>query len=307
MKNNKCKKSAAFAIAVLSMILFIKLENLYAADVAPPVIMLTSYSISGNMLTDKIISLRLNLANTSQNRDVNDVLISYSSANNIFLPAYGISNQFFIPSIPAGKSVDQDLLISVNDPLPNDILYFNFDVTFSDAVNGTNTNSFFISDSVRNANVIQLIGMEAIAINGIEGDRRIITFKSTVINHSNFLVKKATMILEGKNPDFSVSVPLDEISPGNFLISEFHLTLLSDYIPKFNVKFNYVDINGASYFSDPQRITVYLNNLFADGNLETVDAQVQSIFRKVGLLLFFVFSAIVAVIFFARLRKKKGF
>ena len=304
MKN---KTSTVFVIVMLSITVFVRSYNLYAADLTPPVVVLSSYSISGNMLTDKNITLHLVITNTSRFRDVQDVLISYTSSNNIFLPAYGISNQFFIPGIQAGKSVTQDLQISVNNPLPNDLLYFDFDVVFSDTVNGTNSNRFFISESVKNADVIQLLGIDAIAINRVEGESRVVTFRATVINHSNFLVKNATMILEGKNPDFTVSIPLNDIDPGDYLTCEFHLTLLTDYSPKFDVKFNYVDANGANYFSDIQRITVYLNNLLADNDIQNADAQVRSIFRRVGLVLFFLFLTGIAVYFFLRQRKKKGF
>ena len=302
MKN---KRPMALVIAMLSIITFIPFNNMEAADVSPPVIMLSSYSISGNMLTDKTITLHLVLTNTSQIRDVNDVLISYTSANNIFLPAYGISNQFFIPSILAGSSVNWDLQISVNGAVPNDNLYFDFDVVFSDPINGTNTNQFFISDFVKSANVIQLLGMEAIEINEIDGGSRIITFRATVINHSNFSVRNTAMILQGKDPDFNISVPLNDIGPGDHLECDFRLNLQSNYLPKIDVTFDYVDINGSSYFSAPQQITVYLNNLFVESDLGNVDRQIQSIFRRVGLILFFIFFTAGTVFLFIRFHKKK--
>ena len=302
MKN---KRPMALVIAILSIITFIPFTNIKAADISPPVIMLSSYMISGNMLTDKTIALHLVLTNTSQTRDVYDVLVSYTSANHIFLPAYGISNQFFIPSIPAAGSVNWDLQISVNGAVPNDNLYFDFDVSFSDSVNGTNTNSFFISDFVKSANVIQLLGMEAVEINEIDLNSRIITFRATVINHSNFSVRNTAMILQGKDPDFNISVPLNDIGPGDYLACDYRLTLQSDYLPKIDVTFDYIDINGASYFSDPQQITVYLNNLLSDGDSGNVDKQTQSIFRKAGLILFFIFLTAGAVILFIRFHKKK--
>ena len=305
MKRNK---TPVFVIVILSIMMLIQPGKLCAQNiVTPQIIMLSSYSISGNMLTDKVITLHLVFKNTSQTRDVNDVLISFTSVNNIFLPAYGVSNQFFIPKMKAGETVEEDLQIAVNDPLPNDILYFDFTILFSDPLAGQSENSFFISDSVKDANVIQLVGMDAVAVNSADGESRIITFRATVINHSNFLVKNATMILEGKAPDFTVSIPLNDIGPGNFLANEFHLTLQTNYIPKFDVKFSYIDINGASYYSDSQRITVYLNNILTDGDTKNADEKIQSLVRKVGLLLFFLFLAVVAVLFYIRLRKKKGF
>ena len=297
-------KNMAFII-ILLIITLIPSVYLNAADVSPPVVMLSSYSISGNMLTDKTITLHLVLTNTSQIRDVYDVLISYTSENQIFLPVYGISNQFFIPSIPAGSSVNWDLIISVNGAIPNDNLYFDFNVLFSDPVNGINENKFFISDFVKSANVIQLLGMEAIEINEIDSGSRIITFRATVINQSNFSVRNTSMILQGKDPDFNISVPLNDIGPGDHLECDFRLNLQSRYLPKIDVTFDYIDINGASYFSDPQQITVYLNNLLSDSDLGNVDRQMQIIFRRVGLILFFIFFTAGAVFLFFRFHKKK--
>lgn len=303
--NNRNKKTAF--ITVLLMVLLFQPGNLYAADLPSPVVMLSSYNISGNLLTDKIITLHLVLTNTSHTRNVNDVLISYTSANDIFLPAYGVSNQFFVPVISADSNFEYDLHITVNNALPNDLLYFDFIVSFPDGENGTATNTFFISESVKSSNVIQLLGIEAVGINSLADNSSIVSFKATVINHGNFLTRSPKMILNGVNSDFTISIPLEDINPGNHLITDFHLTVFPDFFPKFDVLFNYTDINGANYFSDPQRITVYINNLFADDDFQNVEKQSSSLFRKVGLLLFFLSLTGGGVILFIKLRKKKGF
>ena len=297
-------KPTAFLVVMLSIFAFSLSDKVCAADTAPPSVILSSYSISKNSFTGEVITLHLVFTNTSPNLDVNDILISYTSANDIFLPVYGVSNQFFIPVIRAGTSVDYDLNISVNNIVPNqdqyEGLYFNFNVTFSDMINGVNTNSFFISDIVKSEDAIQLLGIDATDINILGKDEIIISFKATVLNHSYLLVQNASMVLEGKNPDFTISIPLNDISPGQHLTSDFHLTFPSLNVPVFNVKFSYKDIKGASYYSDVQKVTVYLNNLSSGNNRE------QSVFRVVGLVFSFILLALWAVVFFIRLRKKKS-
>ena len=294
-------------LVILIIVMLLISNKLYAQNLSQPIVILSSYSISGNMLNDKVITLHLVLTNTNQKRDAQDILVSFTGLNNIFLPAYGSSNQFFIPSIPAGASVEKDLSISVNDPIPNDILYFDFIAIFFDPETGINTNKFFISENVKNANVIQLLGMEPVGINVLDDGSRIITFKATIINQGNFIVKNATMILTGKTNDFNISIPLSEITPGDFLVNEFNLTLQPDYLPDFIVKLNYIDINGANYESDIQQISVYLNNLLAENNLSSGDEQYKILFRTVGLVLTFLFFLVGAIILFFKLRKKKGF
>ena len=280
--------------------------HIYAADPPPPSVILSSYTISGNLLTDKVITINMVLTNTNQNLDANNIVISYTSINNTFLPVYGISNQFFIPVIQAGRSVNYDLKVSVNNSLPNDILFFDFNATYSDAINGLSSNNFFISDSVPSENAIQLLGIDATNINVLSKDEIIISFLATVINHSNLPVQNAIMVLEGKSPDFIISIPLNDIDPGEFYTSEFHLTFPSITIPKFYVRFHYKDFKEASYSSAPQPFNVYLNNLLSNSDLQNIRDQEQSIFRKIGLVSSFLLLAIWTVVFFIRLRKKKG-
>ena len=282
------------------MLTFFMPENTYAATTSPPAIILSSYSISGNLLTDEFITLHLVFTNTSSSLDVYDILISYTSANEIFLPVHGVANQFFIPLIPAGDNFNYDLIISVNNPVPNASLYFEFQAIFSDTVNGVSTNNFFISDSVNSINPIQLLGIDAVDINTLSREEIIISFKATVLNHSNSLVQNAVMILDGKAPDFTISVPLGDIGPGKHSISEFRLTFPSLNIPQFNIKFNYKDNKGTNYISDSQRINIYLNNLLSNNKRE------QTIFRVVGLVFSVILLGLWAYIFFIRLRKKKS-
>jgi len=277
-------------------------DRVYAQLTPPPVIMLTSYSIKGNMATDKTIVLELILANTSRVLDANDILLSYTSGNDTFLPAGGISNQFFIPVIPAGGSVTYAMELAVNNAQPNNSLYLDFNVVFSDRINGTNTNQFLISESVKNSNAIQLLGMEIISINKLEDSRSIAVLKATVINHSNFPARDVTMILKGQNPDFTVSIPLGDISPDQHLSNEFNLTLASDRLPRFNVVYNYTDTNDVKQVSDPQHITVYSNDSL------DVETQVQFIFRMVAAVLLIIFVTAGLVVFINNyLNRKKRF
>jgi hypothetical protein len=156
-----------------------------AQTTSPLGIMLSSYSISGNMLTDEVITLNLEFTNTNQYQSIFDVLVSFESINDTFLPAYGISNQFFIPVIQADSSYSYELPISVKFAVPNSIFYFDFTATFTDTRTGTHTNRFFISDTVKTANAIQLLGVEAVEINRLDGNESIVLFRATVINHSN--------------------------------------------------------------------------------------------------------------------------
>ena len=303
MSNEYERKSVVRLIFLLSIFLFLLSGTVYGAAAPPPAVILSSYTISGNTLTNEVITLHLVFANTSSSLDVHDVLISYKSASDLFHPAYGASNQFFIPLIRAASTVNYDLDISVNNMQPNDGLYFDFYIEFSDTVNGINTNTFFISDSVKKENALQLLGLDTTDINFLSRDEIIISFKSTVLNYSNLLVQNAVMILEGKSPDFSISLPLNDIGPGQYLSSDFHLTVPTVNIPQITAKFYYKDINGTSYYSDPQPISVYLSS-FLPKNTQQNSAR--PIFRIVGLVFSLILLVLWGIVFFIRLRKKRS-
>ena len=285
---------------LISLIVFFLNNNIFAQN-APPSVILSSYSISGNLLTDKVVTLHLVLANTSSNLNVQDVLISYTSANSIFLPVSGISNQFFIPSIPAKSSINYDLNVHVNNAVPNDSLCFTFDVTFFDPVNGQGTNSFFINDNARSSNAIQLLGMEVVEVNLLDEDRINVTFKATVLNHSNFTAQNIAMGLDGSLQDFNISIPLGEIGPGEHFIREFNLSFLPDVDPEFNVNFKFTDIGGTSYYSDTNQITVNIKRHLDDNVKKNFNLNI------IGFVVTFILLLGWVIGFRTMLRKKRSF
>ena len=289
-----------FKTVLMSLIVFFLSNNVFAQN-APPSVILSSYSISGNLLTDKVVTLHLVLSNTSRNVNVQDVLVSYTSANNIFLTISGISNQFFIPSIPAGNSITYDLNVHVNNAVPNDNLCFSFDVTFFDPINGEGSNSFSINDYARSSNAIQLLGMEVVEVNQLDEGRINVTFKATVLNHSNFMAQNIAMGLKGNLQDFDVSIPLGEIGPGLHYIREFNLNFLPDVNPVFNVNFNFTDIGGTSYYSDTSQISVNIRRHLDDNVKKNFNLNIIGFIVTFILLLGWVFG------YRMMLRKKRSF
>ena len=296
----KIRRRGIFTTVILSIIIFSLSDKVHAQN-APPSVILSSYSLSGNLLTDKVVTLHLVLANTSPNLNVQDVLISCTSENNIFLPVSGISNQFLIPVIPAGSSITYDLPVYVNNAAPNDNLCFTFNAVFFDITNGQGSNSFFINDTARSSNAIQLLGMETVEVNLLGEDRINVTFKATVLNHSNFLAQNTTMVLEGSLPGSTVSVPLGSIGPKQHFIQEFNLTFLPDFNPEFNINFQFADINGTIYYSDSSRITVYIKNHLAE------NIQRNFIYNIIGFIATFILLFVWAIFFKTMLRKKRSF
>jgi hypothetical protein len=189
--------------------------------------------------------------------------------------------------------------IAVNNPAPNSSLYLVFTVVFSDRINGISTNRFLISDSVKGSNAIHLLGIETISVNSLDDNRSIVVFKATVINNSNFSAYNAAMVLQGRNPDFTVSVPLNDIGPGQYMIKEFNLTLLSEHFPRFIVSFTYTDANNAEHISNIEYITVYSNDS------KDVETQIQYIFRMAAMVLLLLFIAAGIIVFTNIYRAKK--
>lgn len=303
MSINYIRKSNMFLVIMLSIILFSLSDRIFAQTTPPPSVVLSSYSISGNSPSNEVIILHLIFTNTSSVLDVYNVLITYTSANDSFLPVYGDSNQFLIPYIPAGSNIKYDLKISINNTIPNAGLYFNFHAAFSDKVNGENSNDFFISDIVKSENALKLLGIETCNINIHEENEMNISFKGTIFNNSNILAQNIFMVVEGKNPDFSKTFPLSDIGPGQYSANKFSLTIPSYNISELSVKFIYKDIRGTSYSTDSQSFTVYLNDPLLESNLQR--EKDKSIFRIVGLGVSLFLLILWIVIFFVRNDRKK--
>ena len=261
MKTTKHRKSIPLFTAILSLLILIPFNNLNAAETTPPAIVLSSYSISGNALTDDFILLHLVLANTGQNLNINNALISYKivSENNTFFPAYGNTNQFIIPSIKANSTFEYDLKISVRNVIPDNVLHLDFTATYFDANYNMSINDFYINYVFKDTEAVQLLGIEAVKAEKLSDNYSVTSFKAIVINHSGFLVQDVIMDLQGKNFDFSASIPLNNINSDDYIIRYFNSNFTSDDIPEFTAKFHYVDVDGFKYESHPQTFKAYLN------------------------------------------------
>jgi len=294
-------KKLIFA-AFLAIMVLIPFNGLHAQS-APSVI-LSSYTVSGNALTDDVITFHLVLTNSSQTLDIYDALFSFTSDNVNFFPSYGQSNQFFIPLIKAKSSVEYDLKISVRNAVPDENFQLSFTIDFSIEKTETNSSFFFIKNVVKSTESVQLLGLKPIEAEKLSDNYRVVQFRAAVINQSNFTVQNVVMILEGINFDFNARIPLNNISHGNHAIRYFNLNFVSDDIPEFNVTFQYNDIEGFEYLSRPQKIAVNLKYISLSEDSQT--GGMKNVFRLVMQILVILILISANIFFLIKFSRKKG-
>ena len=299
-------KKHILLLSFLLLPVLIQVNNLFAQDVPPPSVVLSSYTVIGNPLADDVITLNLVLTNTSRNMHIYDALFSYTSENDAFFPPYGQSNQFLIPVIRANSSVEYELKISVQDVLPNESLHLNFDAIFIFNGSDIGSSGFFLKNVIKSRDAIQLLGIRPIEAERHSDNYRIASFRTAVINQSNFIVQNAVMILEGVNFNFTTAIPLNNISPGNYAIRYFNLNFVSEDIPEFIVKFQYNDTEGFEYESIPKRFSVDLK--YSSDNNDTPNRVMNSKNTVRNVLFILAVLALIAgsIFLLIKLSRKKG-
>ena len=305
--NKKYGRTRLYLLILFFLILMPVLSgNLYAQNNVPPAIILSSYSISGDPLTDDTITLHLVLSNTSKNHTIYNALFTYNIDGYTFSPSAEIPNQFIIPVIQPNGKVDYDLKLSVQNALPNEQFQMNFDVDFSDEKDNMVSSRFFIKRVFRSSDVIQLLGIKVIEAEKVSENYRSVSLRIAVINQSNFTAKNVVMGLEGVNFDFSTSIPFNDISPGIHSIRYFNLNFTSTDVPEFVAKFSYDDVEGTKYASASQRIFVYLDHVVYSNETPDKAANRTFIIRTALFSALTIFLIIGTVILLFKLNKKKG-
>ena len=120
------------------------------------------------------------------------------------------------------------------------------------------------------------------------------------------MAQNAVMFLRGVNFDFSSSIPLTDVSPGNSVTRYYDLNFISDDTPEFIVQFTYNDSEGINYESNQNRFTVYLN--YPSLSNVSPDTNIMTFFnlRTVILILVTLLLIIACIILLIRLTRKKG-
>jgi len=303
MNNIKRTKHFFLFPAILFLAIFIPFKNLHAVDIVA-----TSYTISGNALSDDVITLHLVLENISGGT-IRDVIFIYRCANDKFFPAHGHSNQFSFSRIPPGEKVEVDLKIATLNILPGETMHLFFNYMFPAIINDmwdVKAGHFIIATTFKSIDALQIMGMKVMDVEKLEDNLRHVTFQASVLNKDKFFAQNIVMLLEGINFDFSASVPLGEIDPGDYIIRYFGLYLNSDDIAEFIVHFSYQDIEGLSYKSSPQRMNTYLNYIFSFDKTQDTKALVLFVVRIVFFGLLIISLIFFAVFLFQKLNRKKG-
>lgn len=306
MNNIYSKKHLFLFLTFISAATFFPHRNLHSQSTAAPAIILSSYSVSGNALTDDDITLHLVFSNTSRSYNVYNALFTYIIQGDTFFPSSGKSNQFIIPIIQPNASVEYDLKLSVRNALPNEQLQLDFDVAFSDERGNTNLGKFFINRFFRSSDVIHLMGIKVIEAEKLSDNYWNSSVRIAVINQSNFLAQNVVMLLEGVNNSYSTSIPFNDINPGIHSIRYFNLNFTSNNIPEFTVKFTFNDVDEAKYVSSPQRFFVYLDHVvYSD---ESPNKENRTVFFIRTALFIALTTALIigTVILLLKLSRKKG-
>ena len=303
MKNIKRAKHFFLFFVILVLIIFVPCYNLHAVDIVA-----TSYNISGNALSDDVITLHLVLENISWST-IRDVIFIYRCANDKFFPAHGNSNQFSFSRIPPRERVEVDLKISTMNILPGETMHLYFNYMFPAIINDmwdVKSGNFLIATTFKSIDALKILGMKVMNVETSEDNSRHVTFQASVLNQDKFLAQDIVMLLEGINFDFSASIPLGDIGPGDFLIKDFDLDLISDDIPEFIIYFTYEDIEGLNYKSSPQRMNAYLNYIYSFDTAQDTKALVYFILRIAFFGLLIILLIVFAVFLFQKLNRKKG-
>ena len=303
MNNIKRIKQFFLFFAIMFFIIFIPSDNLHAVDIVA-----TSYTISGNALSDDVITLHLVLENISR-VSIRDVIFIYRCANDKFFPAHGHSNQFSFARIFPGGRAEVDLKISTLNILPGETMHLYFNYMFPAIINDmwdVRTGNFLIATTFKSIDALKILGLKVMDVESHQENSRHVTFQASVLNQDKFLAQDIVMHLEGTNFDFSASVPLGDIGPGEHLIRDFALDITSNDISEFVIHFIYQDIEGLSYKSSPQRMNAYLNYIFSFDTTQDTKLLMFFILRIAFFGLLIILLIVFAVFLFQKLNRKKG-
>ena len=219
-------------------------------------IVLSSYKIIEGDASDNTATLKIKLTNESQYVDAYSILISFHDRNNLFLPAYGRSNQIFIPRLAAGESAEREWLLESSDISAGDVAIIVFTVDSVDNVLGVSSNEFSIGYfAAPTTDILQLVSMGITGISGENGETPVLI---SVLNRTALAVSGVEIVIRPVLSNVSEQrYPLKRLEGGERAEVPIVLTLEAERVQQVYVSFVYSDESGLKYESARTIFTLY--------------------------------------------------
>ena len=240
MKNNKI---APYFCTVLVCLILLEsfAAGFYAlADESTrPILILESYTLSGNISGGEDFVLEYTLKNTSRTATVDNILFTIQPSGGIFYPTEGQGNQYYITSIYSMDTHTGEAYLSVNPSVADGVYNLEYTLSYQGGADSLLTNSGFVS--------LKISSM-AIEILDISLPEQCAQGRPTFfsVRYTNNLAKElrdVRVILDGDIED-GAEILIGTVRPGATSLAEGYVTFLSIGEQSLNCYLTYVSDDG---------------------------------------------------------------
>ncbi|MDD5934269.1 MAG: hypothetical protein PUC65_01695 [Clostridiales bacterium] len=255
------KKIASILLGILLIIMPFNQQKVLADEIGlkdlPPKLIIESYEITnGQLIPGEQFTLKLTIKNTNPYIEAQNIMLLYSSVNNVVYPVFGNSNQYFISSIQGGKKATVELPMTVFEKTKDSVASVNVQLQYS-SENGKDTTSTSGLIFPISASCSMDITTLSVAQSSTIGSKSLVGIAYMNTGFSD--IKNAKMLLDGDILEEQKEILLGDLAIGAQASKDCYVNFQHEGTQTLSVSFSYEDTNGVVYTIPATSFTTTVN------------------------------------------------
>lgn len=237
----------------------------------PPKLVIESYEVvDEQLIPGEDFTLKLSIKNTNPYVDAHNVMLSYTSNNLVVYPVYGESNQSFIDIVPAGKTANVELHMTVLENANTTIASVSIQMDYSsnNASNSVSTSGLILPIS---ASCNMKVETLSVAQSSMLGSKSLVSIAYS--NQGSADIRNAKMILSGDILDDQKEVLLGDLLVGAQASKDCYVNFQHEGEQSLSISFSYEDSNGIIYSIPEEKFTTIVNPIVIDPSNSVAPAE----------------------------------
>lgn len=212
-------------------------------------ILLSSYEIvKGQAKPGEEITLKVVLKNTSATKNVNKVLVTFTSEGGSVYPVLGESGQIYLDTINANGDKEALINMKISDKVDVDHVLISFAIEFYDKEFGYTTNTTYIALPIQEENLLSIDNLN-VSNQAQKNAKTLVSIKYSN-NSETEDITDLIMHIEGNIPSEQKEVSLGDIAPGKQLYTDYYVSFGDIVEEKLTIYFTYSDMNDNTYTTE---------------------------------------------------------
>ncbi len=295
-------------VLITSLLLsIITIPTIHADDSTHPIVLMKSYTIDETITSGNEFTLNYTLENTSTTTGVNNILITFSDPNNIFFPAFGTSNQTYIPLIDIASTTTASSTFNVRDVVNEGTYYLQYNLSYqTDIDDSTVTLNGAIALNIGEGSIeiLDIILPEQCTVNEPAYTGILYKFIGEEENYNNLRIELTGSIIASGN-----TININNANSSS-AFAEHHVTFLEAGTQVLTATIAYETEDGETIYSPTFDITTSVELPIQESTTNEVIPEVTEptfidYLNQNAIIIVFIVLAIISIIFLIYIKKTK--